>query len=499
MFIHDMNCSWLKHPFFRSKVRVANRQMIAKIIEHGIGEVYIDTSKGLDVQQSQFGKSIMRDIEAQLAKLKRAKADAARRDAERKRPAESRAAQGPSPASPAGAQAETPRPPTRGSALAPRLRRAPENGREAANGAGSPRAEVSVPPRAGVEEAPQEVPPQGRPAPSKRVALAEEMLSAAKIKEESARVIQGMMEEARLGRRIRMDRVYPMVAGIADSISRNRDALLTLSMVKKADDYTYMHSLSVCVLMVCFAGSLGLGREETIQAGVGALLHDAGKARLAPELLQKEGKMSPEELGRYQEHVAFGEEILSSTPDISPVALSIASQHHERYDGTGYPRGLRAEAISLHGQMAAVANMYDILTTSRWYRKGMEPTEALSRLMGWGKYRFSEEMVQKFIRCIGIYPIGTLVRLESGLLGVVVEQGSKDLLHPVVRAIYDTKREWFIKPLDMDLSQPTNNSVSDNIVCHESPDKWKISPLSYLAVRVKEKGFLSRRLHAEVS
>jgi hypothetical protein len=124
---------------------------------------------------------------------------------------------------------------------------------------------------------------------------------------------------------------------------------------------------------------------------------------------------------------------------------------------------------------------------------------ALSKLLEWGEFRFSKEIVHRFIRCIGIYPIGTLVRMESGLLGVVVEQGAKDLLHPIVRTIYDTRSEWFIKPRDVDLSNPVGKSLGDKIVCHESPDKWKIRPQTYLSGMIKETGTLTRRLKGSVA
>jgi HD-GYP domain-containing protein (c-di-GMP phosphodiesterase class II) len=512
MFIHDMNCAWLDHPFLRNKIKVANREMIEKIILHGVQEVYIDTKRGLDVKHSQFGKGILRDIEAQLTRVRNNKAASSRRAAKREKAKERRGTPEASNNIPRGAHVsghgrdgnEQQLIPPNGSAGPPREAVVTTNGATASNNGQAPtemaktgRAEVSSRDNNHTLEESQIKPTDNGEAeapPSKAVPLQEEMPSAMRINKEAKKIVQSIMEDARLGRQIQVEKVYPVVGKIADSILRNKDALLTISTIREADEDTYMHSLGVCVLMICFSNSLRFDREEIIQAGVGALLHDVGKVKLPREILYKSGKLSEEEEKTFKEHIALGEAILSKTPNISPLAMSIVTQHHERYDGTGYPHGLKGEAISPYSQMAAVANMYEILTSDRWYRKGMEPTEALSKLLGWSKYHFSEEMVHKFIRCIGIYPIGTLVRLESGLLGVVVEQGSKDLLHPVVRAIYDTKKEWFTKPWDMDLSNPVSKTVADGIVCHESPEKWKISPQSYLTGRMKEKGLLSRRL-----
>lgn len=159
--------------------------------------------------------------------------------------------------------------------------------------------------------------------------------------------------------------------------------------------------------------------------------------------------------------------------------MLVVAEHHERYDGTGYPKGLKGEEISIFGQMAGIADVYDALTSDRPYRKRLEPSEALKRILNWDKFNFNEEMVHQFIRCVGIYPIGFLVRLESGLLGVVIEQGTKDLLHPVVQVVYDPKRRGLIEPYIINLSE-LKVKHEDSIICHESPEKWDINPHGFL-------------------
>ena len=158
-------------------------------------------------------------------------------------------------------------------------------------------------------------------------------------------------------------------------------------------------------------------------------------------------------------------------------SLNISAQHHERYDGTGYPERLKGEEISKGGQMAAVVDVYDAITSDRIYRKGMDPVDGLRKLYEWGKFHFNEELVQQFIKCAGLYPVGTLVKLESGKLAVVVEPGRENLLQPVVRVVYDTKKAKFVTPLDLDLSGPANG---DRVTGHESPRQWRIEPRKYL-------------------
>ena len=175
-----------------------------------------------------------------------------------------------------------------------------------------------------------------------------------------------------------------------------------------------------------------------------------------------------------------GCDILSEMEGISPATISVVAEHHERYDGTGYPKGLKGDEISLYGQVAGIVDVYDAITSDRCYRNGVEPTKALGKLFDWGQTQFNYELIQKFIRCIGVYPVGTLVRLESGLLGVVVDMGSRGLLYPIVRVVYETNVREFVHPHDIDLSKPVSQGSKNGILCHESASNWKIETTKYL-------------------
>jgi putative nucleotidyltransferase with HDIG domain len=287
-------------------------------------------------------------------------------------------------------------------------------------------------------------------------------------------VVHSIMTDIRLGKQIEVEKVEPVVERVTESIFRNKDALTSLSRIKQKDNYTFQHSVSVCALLVSFTRAMEYERDVILEVGIGGLLHDIGKMKVPDAVLNKPGALTASEFTVMQSHAALGRDLLKETRDIPETAILVASQHHERFDGTGYPDKLKDGAISTFGQMAAIVDVYDALTSNRIYHKGMEPTAALKKLFEWSKFHFNEELVQHFIRVIGIYPVGSLVSLESGQLAVVVQQGEKNLLQPLVRVIFDLEK-GFITPRDLDLADS-----HDHIVYHELPDKWGIDPFKYI-------------------
>ena len=214
---------------------------------------------------------------------------------------------------------------------------------------------------------------------------------------------------------------------------------------------------------------------------MGGLLHDVGKMAVPLAILNKPSALSDAEFKKIQQHVVCCREILADTHNLPLSAAQIAMEHHERFDGTGYPHGLNGKAISLGGQMAAIADVFDALTSDRCYRNGIDQVEVLRKLYGWSRSYFNEELVHRFIRCIGIYPAGTLVQLQSGMLGVVVES-TDSLLRPVVRLVYDTKRDWAVSPKDIDLSKPNGKGGEERIIGYECAKRWRINPLKILGI-----------------
>lgn len=216
------------------------------------------------------------------------------------------------------------------------------------------------------------------------------------------------------------------------------------------------------------------------RAGVGALLHDVGKMVVPQEILTKNDRLTEEEFAQMKDHVVQSRIIMLQTPGITEESVAVAAQHHERYDGSGYPDKLKGEAISELGRMAAIVDVYDAITSDRCYHKGLSTSEALRKIFEWGKYHFDPKMVELFIKVVGIYPVGTVVRLESGLVGVVKEPGMTNLLMPVVTLFYDKKKECYLQPRDIDLAAPEN--VSQRIAGPESAQNYKINPLELVGL-----------------
>jgi HD-GYP domain-containing protein (c-di-GMP phosphodiesterase class II) len=311
------------------------------------------------------------------------------------------------------------------------------------------------------------------------VPMKEELHEAKKLKTEAKKIVTNIMHDVRMGKQVELEAVDNAVENMIESIFRNQGALTSLSRLKSKDEYTFMHSVNVCVLMISFCKSNDIDRNTIRKIGSGGLLHDIGKMSVLQEVLNKPGKLTEEEFTQMKNHVVQSKVILSQTPGISPEAIEVASQHHERYDGSGYPDKLKGEEISRFGQMASIVDVYDAITSDRVYHKGLDSSDALKKIFEWSKYHFHPDLVQLFIKTVGIYPVGTLVRLESGLLGVIAEPGRESMLKPVVRAIYNLKHARFMTPKDIDLAAP---GTVDRILGSEDPAKWQIEPLKFIDI-----------------
>jgi HD-GYP domain-containing protein (c-di-GMP phosphodiesterase class II) len=210
------------------------------------------------------------------------------------------------------------------------------------------------------------------------------------------------------------------------------------------------------------------------------MLHDIGKMRVPDHILNKPDKLTDPEFLIMKSHVVLGLETLRETPGISRTVIQVAGEHHERFGGSGYPEQLSGGEISQLGRMAAIVDVYDAITSNRIYHKGMEPPAALTKLFEWSEQHFDPELVQHFIQAIGIYPVGSLVRLASNRLAVVMEQGGHGLLFPTVRVVYDIQRGRKLAPVDLDLTDPVTGG--DAILRNEEPENWGIDPFEYLTL-----------------
>ena len=308
----------------------------------------------------------------------------------------------------------------------------------------------------------------------KKVSLQAEVERAAKICAKSKQAVVSMFQEVRMGKAISSEAAGELVDEIASSVMRNPGALISLARLKTADDYTYMHSVAVCALMVALAQQLGLDEEQTRQAGMGGLLHDLGKALMPMEVLNKPGKLTDAEFAIIKTHPVEGHRLLLEGGSVGAVPLDVCLHHHEKMDGSGYPKRLKDEDISLYAKMGAVCDVYDAITSNRPYKSGWDPAESIRKMTEWANGHFDPRVFQAFVKSIGIYPTGSLVKLASGRLAVVVEQSEKSLLAPRLRVFFSTKSQTHIKPELLDLSRP---SANEKIVGREDPAKWGIKNL----------------------
>lgn len=304
-----------------------------------------------------------------------------------------------------------------------------------------------------------------------KVPMAEEMRAAAKIYANSKAAMYSMFEEARMGKVVNADSARGMVEEISTSVLRNPSALISLARIKTADEYTYMHSVAVCTLMIALARQLGLDEDDIREAGVAGLLHDLGKAKIPSSILNKPGRLEASEFDVIKAHPIEGHRMLVESSGVGEVALDVVLHHHEKMDGTGYPFGLPGEKISLFSRMGAVCDVYDAITSNRPYKLGWNPSESLHKMAQWTDGHFDHRVFQHFVKSVGIYPVGSFLRLESGRMGVVIEQGVDSLLTPKIKVFFSAALNMHIKPEIVDLASPGNH---DRIVCREEPADWGV-------------------------
>lgn len=337
---------------------------------------------------------------------------------------------------------------------------------------GAPAHEVDKENNAALEKA-GALAPLSRP----QIALQDEMIVAQKLHNEAKGLVNNVMEDVKIGKGIDVSSIDELAEGMLDSIFRNHNALACLGRIREKDSYLMEHSVNLSVLMSIFGRSMALDKNMLLQTIVGALLHDIGKTLVPDEVLHKPGKLDDAEFSQMKKHVVHSHDILIKTEGISELTVIVAAQHHEKMDGSGYPNGLVGEEISPFGRMVAITDVYDAITADRVYHKGMTPTEAIKKLLEWSGNHLDRSLVEHFIRTVGIFPVGSLVLLESGRLGVVIEANEFDQRLPTVRVMYHTKFRSHIKIQVIDLSKP---SVQDRILKAVSPEEFKIDVRDFL-------------------
>lgn len=380
MYIHAIRGNWLEHPFWKKSFKLEQQKDLDKLVSCDLDEIWIDTSKGLDVA------------------------------GDKKIPLEN-----PQPVKPVST----------GTA----------------------------------------VPPVKKPVA--RVSMEEELEAAKKIQNKAKEAVTSMFSEVRMGKALEIEGAESLVEEINQSMERNPNALLTLIRLKNVNEYTYMHSVAVCMLMVALGRQLGLDAAQIKQAGTAGLLHDIGKMVIPNEVLNKPGQLTDEEFVIMKSHPERGWEILKSCYQVHETALDVCLHHHERVDGKGYPKKLSGDALTLFARMGAVCDVYDAISSDRCYKPAWSPAESIRKMASWKDGHFDETVFQAFVKTIGIYPSGTLLKLKSGRLGVVMEQSTKKLTTPIIKTFFSTRANAHIPVEILDLSKGT-----DGIEKIEDPVQW---------------------------
>lgn len=386
MHVHALGGAWIHHPFWRSSFLLDDPEDLRLLRTSSVPEVWIDTSKGLDVHQ---GKVTAHD--------------------------------------------------------------APEQ-------AEPPVLEVFTP--HGTDATP----------------LGLEVAHARALCAQARDAVMEMFSQARMGQTVNMLKNSSLVNEITESVVRNPDALISVARLKTADNYTYMHSVAVSALMVALAQQLGFDEAGVHQAAMAGLLHDIGKAHSDLEILNKPGPLTGLEFAHMKHHPVAGYELLKHSVE-DDLVLDACRHHHERLDGTGYPDRLQGDQISQLARMAAICDVYDAITSDRPYKKGWSPAVALQRMAQWRDTHLDARIFGAFVKTLGVYPIGSLVRLSNGELAVVYAVHKDSLLTPKVVRFYDTSRHCLTAPPERtDLSRAPHLTI----VQREDPQQWSFNNLESL-------------------
>ncbi|MFW5488386.1 MAG: HD-GYP domain-containing protein [Desulfovibrio sp.] len=316
---------------------------------------------------------------------------------------------------------------------------------------------------------------------ARKVAFSDEVSVAAKLYRHTLNHVHEVFARIKDGGDFNHHDSEDVVEGLVESVHRNDAAGICLTQLRGRDDYTYTHSVNVGLLSVVFGVSLGLEHAEVIRLGLAGIYHDIGKLRLPNEIIAKPGRLTPSEYRIAQTHALEGYRIMAEQADIHPDLLSAVAEHHERYDGSGYPRAIHGAGLNRFARLLSVVDVFDALTSDRPYAKAKTPSEAFRVMYSARGKSFEPQYVERFIKAMGIYPPGSFVRLNTGSYGVVCGSNSAQPLRPQVKVVYDRKlRQCQSEVLDL---SDFNTAQNDKVEITEAldPGEYRIDIMRLLS------------------
>ena len=308
-------------------------------------------------------------------------------------------------------------------------------------------------------------------------------LPAAEVALESAtNKVAMIMDNLKAGDNLDVGAVRNAVQPVLESVIRNSDALLWVSEMQKKDEYTYAHSIDNCALGIAFGRHLGLYKEDMRNLAMGLLLMDVGKVKVDDGILNKAGTLTVEEFDKMKEHVHHGVDLLRNTPGINESIIHIVLTHHERYDGSGYPHGLKGKQVPVFGRIAAIIDCYTAMTSTSIYRTAIAPHKALQTIYNWRNKYFQDELVEQFLQCVGVYPTGSLVEMSTGEVGMIMAQNRVQRLKPKIMMLLDeNKRPYEVsKIVDLSIDATDTSGVDLSIITGLKAGAYDIDPSKIL-------------------
>lgn len=301
--------------------------------------------------------------------------------------------------------------------------------------------------------------------PVAEVSFSEEIRRAQEVKDEAGDVVRDFMEDARTGKGVETGKAKEVVGNMIESVFRNQDALLSLARLKNYDNYTFGHCVNVCILSLALGRYLGLSKNELYQLGTGALLHDTGKMLVPDTILNKPSKLTIDEFEEIKKHVSYSMNLLSESGNIDARAVNVAYQHHEKFNGSGYPNGLAGDDIDYFGRLVAIVDVYDAITSQRVYEPNNKMANvAMKMIFNVKGQHFDPEIVDPFVKCLGIYPVGSFVSLNTGETALVKSVNRKNLLKPTVIVIYDIYKIKLKEPYEINLVHIPSVGIESSVV-----------------------------------